>query len=529
MAKTSFFKNYRVYLLTSVAYMGSLLFGYDTGVMGSVLALSSFKKDFGLPTESSGFANAKNAKVSSNVVSLLTAGCFFGAIAAAFLNDRFGRRFTLMGFSVIFLIGAAIQTASSHSIGQIYAGRVIAGLGVGGMSSVTPVFVAENCPPAVRGRITGLFQEFLVIGSTFAYWLNYGVALHIKPSTSQWRIPVAIQLIPGGFLFIGLFFLKESPRWLMKQGRYEEATASLSYMRREDPTNPEIVKEIAEIRASIEEELAATEGVTWKECLKPGNRYRFISAFIIMLWQQFSGTNSIGYYAPQIFQTVGVSKTNSSLFATGVYGTVKVFTTGLFLIIGIDKLGRRKSLLFGAAWMMTMMFILGAVLATHPPTNVNTVSPASIAMVVMIYLYVIGYSASWGPIPWVYLSEIFPTRLRSYGVGLGATTQWLFNFVITEVTPNAVNHIGWRTFLMFGIFCLSMGVWVFFFVKETKGRSLEDMDILFGTVDPEQRAEDIERALQNKIALEEVENAGVEDKMTSVRMENVPAAKEEVK
>lgn len=204
-----------------------------------------------------------------------------------------------MGFSVIFLIGAAIQTASSHSIGQIYAGRVIAGLGVGGMSSVTPVFVAENCPPAVRGRITGLFQEFLVIGSTFAYWLNYGVALHIKPSTSQWRIPVAIQLIPGGFLFIGLFFLKESPRWLMKQGRYEEATASLSYMRREDPTNPEIVKEIAEIRASIEEELAATEGVTWKECLKPGNRYRFISAFIIMLWQQFSGTNSIGYYAPQ--------------------------------------------------------------------------------------------------------------------------------------------------------------------------------------------------------------------------------------
>jgi len=265
--------------------------------MGSVLALASFKKDFGLPPGSSGFASAKNAQVSSNVVSLLTAGCFFGAIAASYLNERYGRRFTLMGFSVIFLIGAIVQTTAKHSIGQIYAGRVVAGLGIGGMSAVTPVFVAENCPPAVRGRITGLFQEFLVVGSTFAYWLNYGVALHIKPSTKQWRIPVAIQLIPGGFLLIGLFFLKESPRWLMKQGRYEEATASLAYMRREDPSHPKIVKEIAEIRAAIEEELAETEGVRWRECLKPGNRLRFVSAFVIMFWQQFTGTNSIGYYA----------------------------------------------------------------------------------------------------------------------------------------------------------------------------------------------------------------------------------------
>jgi sugar porter (SP) family MFS transporter len=480
--------------------------GYDTGVMGSVLALSSFKQDFGLPTDTSGFANSRNAQISSNVVSLLTAGCFFGAIAAAFLNERFGRRFSLMGFAVIFLVGAAVQTGAQHDLGAIYAGRVIAGLGIGGMSSITPVFVAENCPPAVRGRITGLFQEFLVVGVTLAYWLNYGVALHIPVSTKQWRIPVAIQLIPGGLLLIGLFFLRESPRWLMKRGRYDEATACLAYMRREDPASEVIVREIAEIRASIEEELTATEGVTWKECLQPGNRKRFINGFLIMFWQQFSGTNSIGYYAPQIFQTVGISKTNASLFATGIYGVVKVVCTGFFLLFGIDKLGRRKSLLFGAAWMATMMFILGSVLATHPPTDVNTVSPASLGMVVMIYLYVSGYSASWGPIPWVYLSEIFPTRLRAYGVGMGAATQWLFNFCITEITPNAVSNIGWRTFIMFGVFCCAMGVWVFFFVKETKGRSLEEMDILFGAVDAQQRAADVELMLhKNNVYAEHVE------------------------
>jgi MFS family permease len=182
-----------------------------------------------------------------------------------------------------------------------------------------------------------------------------------------------------------------------------------------------------------------------------------------------------------------------------------VATTGIFLFVGIDKLGRRKSLLFGAAWMMVMMFIIGSVLKTHPPVNKNAVSSASIAMVVMIYLYVIGYSASWGPIPWVYLSEIFPTRLRSYGVGMGAATQWLFNFCITELTPSAINHIGWRVFIMFGCFCFGMGLFVFFFIKETKGKTLEEMDILFGVIAEEQRRADVEQVLHKGVLAEELD------------------------
>lgn len=179
--------------------------------------------------------------------------------------------------------------------------------------------------------------------------------------------------------------------------------------------------------------------------------------------------------------------------------------------------------------MMAMMLIIGAVLHTHPPVNEDVVSPASLAMVVMIYLFVIGYSASWGPIPWVYLSEIFPTRLRSYGVGMGAATQWLFNFCITEITPNAINHIGWRTFLMFGIFCASMGVWVFFFIKETKGRSLEDMDILFGSIAEEQRRADVEQVLHKAVLGHELDGEIEKEAPMghSVRMENVELRKEE--
>ncbi|KAI9042779.1 sugar porter family MFS transporter [Aspergillus affinis] len=497
-----FFKNYRVYILTTVAYSGSLLFGYDTGVMGSVLAMDSFKRDFGLPLDSDGFSSSSNAQVSSNVVSLLTAGCFFGAIAAAFLNDRLGRRYSLMVFTMVFLVGAALQVGAHHEIGLIYAGRVVAGLGIGGMSSITPVYVGENAPPETRGRIAGMFQEFLVIGSTFAYWLDYGVALRVPSSTKQWRIPVSIQLIPGGLMLVGLFFLKESPRWLTGKGRHEEALQSLAYIRNESPNEEGVQKEIAEIRASIAEENAATEGLTYKEFLQKSNRNRFLFAFVLMLCQQFSGTNSIGYYAPQIFQTIGLSATNSSLFATGVYGTVKVVATAIFLFIGIDRWGRKNSLLGGSAWMASMMFIIGAVLATNPPDPDKAgegVSKASIAMVVMIYFYVIGYSFSWGPTPWVYMSEIFPTRLRAYGVGLGATSQWLFNFVITEVTPHAIHNTGWRTFLMFGIFCLAMGVFVFFFAKETKGRTLEEMDVLFGVVDEADRRAAVEHTLNKGV------------------------------
>ncbi|KAL4929839.1 sugar porter family MFS transporter [Aspergillus undulatus] len=475
----SLFKNSRVYILTAVAYMGSFLFGYDTGVMGSVLALDSFKEDFNLPTGSTGFASSREAEISSNVVALLTAGCFFGAIAASFANDRYGRKYSLLVLSVIFMVGAAVQTGGKGKIAYMYGGRVIAGFGIGGMSAITPVYVAENCPPNVRGRIAGMFQEFLVIGVTVSYWLCYGVEKNIAPSTKQWRVPIAFQLVPSGLMFIGLWFLKESPRWLMKQGRHAEAAASLAYTRRADPESEEVQLELSDIRASIDEELASTEGVTWREVLLKENRLRFLNAFITMFWQQFSGTNSIGYYAPQLFQTIGVASTDTSLFTTGIYGIVKVVATGIFLMIGIDKIGRKWSLVFGGLWMAAMMFILGAVLVSFPPVDTSSISSASIAMIVMVYLYVIGYSVSWGPVPWVYISEIFPTRLRAYGVGTGSATQWLFNFVVTKFTPSAISNIGWRTFIMFGVFCTAMGIWALICVKETKGRSLEDMDVLF--------------------------------------------------
>ena len=319
--------------------------------MGGLLPFESFKRDFGLPTESSGFTDSKVAEISSNVVSLLTAGCFFGSISAAFANERFGRRYSLMGYSVIFLLGAGLQVGTPKKLSYLYAGRVIAGLGVGGMSSITPVFVAEAAPPDVRGRITGLFQEFLVLGSTIAYWLNYGVERNLPPTDTQWRTPLGVQLIPAGLMIVGLIPLKESPRWLAEKGKNQEALASLAYIRKQSPDSEEVRHELSEIQSSLELEGGLSGRARWKECLKPDIRNRFLLIFALMLCQQLTGTNTIGYYAPQIFQTVGLSGADASLFATGIYGIVKLIFTAISLIFVIDKIGRRWAHVIGGLWM----------------------------------------------------------------------------------------------------------------------------------------------------------------------------------
>lgn len=272
--------------------------------MGGLLPFESFRRDFGIPTGSSGFADGRVAEISSNVVSLLTAGCFFGALSAAIANDRYGRRYSLMAYSVIFLLGAALQTGAPNDLSYLYAGRVIAGLGVGGMSSITPVFVAETAPADVRGRVTGLFQEFLVLGSTIAYWLNYGIERGMPVSSAQWRIPLGVQMIPAVFLFIGLIALKESPRWLVEKGREDQALASLAYIRNMPVDSHEVSREFVEIKTSLDEEEGKVREATWKECLKPGVRNRFALIFALMLCQQLTGTNSIGKYFRNPMQNI---------------------------------------------------------------------------------------------------------------------------------------------------------------------------------------------------------------------------------
>jgi len=271
---------------------------------------------------------------------------------------------------------------------------------------------------------------------------------------------------------------------------------------------------MAEIDAVIEEERVARRGLGIKEAFfGKGNFVRFLIAFFIFFLQQFCGQNSVGYYAPTVFQSIGFTGTSVSLLATGVYGVVKVVATALFIFFAVESLGRKVSLFVSAMGMGVMFFIIGALLKSFPPDpNASEPAPAGKAMAAMLYIYVCFYSLGWGPLPWVYSSDIFPTRTRHYGLAVASASQWLWSkldrffpvegrdpdlhfidFVISYNTPTWITNLGWKIFIMYAAINVgAMGVFSLI-IPETKGHSLEEMDVIFGAVGAEIRRQDIER------------------------------------
>ncbi|KAK9248195.1 general substrate transporter [Lipomyces tetrasporus] len=468
--------NYRLYLTAATACVGGLLFGYDTGFIGSAVQIESFQRDFGL--NSSNMAN-----VTGNIVATLQAGCFFGTIFMAFFTARFGRRWGMAVASLVFNIGAVLQVITTHDINLLYAGRAVSGLGVGAASMLTPTYLSEVAPRRIRGKLGTAYGFSIFFGIMLSYWIDYGCERGLSPEGhDQWRVPMGLQLVPGALLFVGAIVIKESPRWLVKRGNREKALNNLCYMRMAHPEDAELQQEYQDICISIDEELRVSHGATISEMFLPQYRIRVLIGFVIMVAQQFSGTNALTYYAPLLFQKIGLHGTSSSLFATGVYGIVKTVFSMLFLLFLAERAGRRLPMFVGAISMATAMLIIGIVLACKPPAaDASSPSPASIGMIVMVYIFCVAYSMSWGPVPFTYVSEIYPNRIREYCVAMGLATQWAFNYCVSRIVPVAMESIGWRTFLMFGILNASIAVFVFFVVRETSGVALEHMDNLFST------------------------------------------------
>ncbi|KAH8814752.1 sugar transporter [Flagelloscypha sp. PMI_526] len=510
------FQNIRVYWLAFVAYWGILLFGYDTGVGGGVVGNVTFQKYFGMWGADQKTKNQKTIdNLSSNVVSVLQAGAFFGALTSAPVSGKYGRKPTLIIFILIFVVGAiltTVATSPTHGLKLIYAGRVISGFGIGGISAVAPAFVSECSPKEVRGRITGIFQIMVATGVMLSYFVNLGVGLHVK-GTKLWVIPFGVQLIPGGIMAIGLLTIRESPRYLISVGKNEEAIKNMAYLRRRAVDDPVVIEEIAEIEAAVVEEREARANLGLKEAFfGKGNFIRFFIAFFIFFLQQFAGQNSVNYYAPQIFASIGYTGTKNSLLASGVYGIMKVVATTFFIFFGVESLGRRYSLFISAIGMGTFFYIIGAILKTHPPPAASAttvidesqIPPASKAMAGMLYIYVIFYSMGWGPLPWVYCADIFPTRTRHYGLTTASASQWLWNFTISKITPTIKTALGWKMFIMFATINVGAMGTMSLLLPETKGRSLEDMDVIFGSITAEERQAHIEA--QQRVADQEAHN-----------------------
>ncbi|KAI1448907.1 putative MFS sugar transporter [Annulohypoxylon stygium] len=480
--------SFRAWYLVALCCIGSFLFAYDTGVVGGVLTLPSFQNDFRI-------TKANQSNVSSNATSLLQAGAFFSCFFVWPFTARFGRRWSITLASLIFNIGAILQVINTHSLAAFYVARVISGVGVGMATVIIPMYSAEMAPKQIRGQLGSMFQFFFTLGVMTSYWVDYGVSLHLSSTTQQWQIPIGLQLVPGGILGLGMLLMKESTRWLAKSGRRDEAMQSLIWVRGGD--SDEVKEEFAEIIAGIEEEERITEGLTLKEYLLPANRYRFIIVITLQIGVQLTGNTSLAYYAPQIFKAVGAG--DQSLLISGFFGVVKVVSCLFFLLFLVERIGRRGSLIGGAFLMGAYMLIIACLTATHPPVASQSLTSTGAAAVAMVYLEAMSYNISWGPVPWLYMSEIFPSRIREAGVAVGTATQWLFNFVFSQITPHAINNIGWRTFLMFCIFNWALVVYAWLVIKETKGKSLEEMEAVFGSSDTSVDAEKVREHVQDGI------------------------------
>ncbi|KAL5337019.1 general substrate transporter [Aspergillus crustosus] len=474
---------WRVYALACSACFGGMLFGVETGIIGGVLTMAPFQAKYGLDTKS---ATAR-ADLSANIVSTLQAGCFFGALVASYVADKFGRRLGLMTASLVAILGVIMQVAASGHLEAMYIGRLLCGIGVGFASMVNPLYVSENAPRAIRGGLTGIYQLFITIGIMLAFWINYGAVQHIT-GPSQYLVPLAMQGLPAILLFVGMFLCNESPRWLAKQDRWEETRAVLSRIRNLPPNHPYVEAEFQDIARQLEYERQLSGGSSFIDLLRemwliPSNRKRALISIFLMVCQQMTGTNAINYYAPQIFENLGITGSSNGLFATGVYGITKVVGCAVFLVFVADSLGRRWSLLWTSIAQGLAMLYIGLYVRISPPQEGQPVIPAGYVALVCIFLFAVVFQFGWGPVCWIYVSEIPTIRLRSLNVSFAAATQWLFNFVVARAVPTMLATVGangYGAYLIFSCFCFSMSIFVWFFVPETKGLSLEKMDELFG-------------------------------------------------
>ncbi|KAL0265026.1 hypothetical protein SLS55_000983 [Diplodia seriata] len=480
--------NWRVYACACIASFASCTIGYDSAFIGTTLSLPSFVDEFKFEDMSKDHL----ALVKANIVSVYQAGAFFGSLFAYISSYFFGRRISLQLFSLIFIVGAGMMLGANgdRGLGLIIGGRVLAGVGVGGASNMTPIYISELAPPAVRGRLVGIYEAGWQIGGLVGFWINYGLSETMAPSHTQWLIPFAVQLIPAGLLLFGSVWIRESPRWLFQKGRREEAMKNLCWIRNLPADDLYMVEEVAYIDAQLEETRSSIGLGFWKPFQAVGRsrkvQWRFFLGGMLFMWQNSSGINAINYYSPTVFKSIGLNGTNAAFLTTGIFGVVKTTVTFIWLFFLVEQLGRRKLLMIGAIGGSGCMWFIGAYIkiagvnsSSATANSGKGLSGGGIAAIFFFYLWTAFYTPSWNGVPWIYNSEMFDGNTRSLGQASAAANNWFWNFIISRFTPQMFLTMEYGVYLFFASLMLLSAVFVYFLLPETKGVPLEAMDRLF--------------------------------------------------
>ncbi|WP_235893500.1 sugar porter family MFS transporter [Litoribacter populi] len=431
-----------------VAALGGLLFGYDTAVIAGAIGYLQVK--FNLSPAMVGWA-----------ASSAIWGCIVGAMFAGYLSDRIGRKKMLIITAFLFA-ASAIGSAIPNSLTQFFIARFIGGLGVGAASMLSPLYISEIAPSRIRGTLVSLYQLAIVVGINLVYFINMRIAVQNPESWNVeygWRYMLGSETIPAVIFMALLFLVPESPRWLVKNKREKEAFTIL-----EKVNGPEKARQVLD---EIKEALSMESG-TVRELFKPGFRIALVVGVVLALFSQITGINAIIYYAPEIFKSVGFA-TDSAFSQTIFIGVVNTLFTFVALWL-IDKAGRKSLLLWGVSGMILCLFAVGICFHFQ-----FTDGPW---LLIFILGFIACFATSLGPVPWVIISEIFPTKTRGVAMSFCTVILWIGVVLITQMTPVLLENIGGAfTFWVFMVNAIILLIFTYKMIPETKQRTLEEIEL----------------------------------------------------
>ena len=430
-----------VVFVAIVAAIGGLLFGFDTAIIAG--ATRYLKDQFALSSLQEGWA-----------VSVVLIGCMFGAGLAGSISDRIGRKRFLLISAVLFLF-SALGCALPRNIAEFVIFRFIGGLGIGSASLLSPLYIAEISPARIRGALVSVNQMAIVTGILLAYFVNW---IFAGAGPSNWRWMFATGALPAVVFFFLLFRVPESPRWLVKKDRGTEALTVLTSI-------SSVEAAAAEIR-NIKETISLEKG-SLAELFQPGFRQALVIAVVLAIFQQITGINSVLYYAPRIFERAGFERV-SAIGQSTIVGLVNILFTGVAIVL-VDRVGRKPLLLTAAGGMGISLVLLGLAF------KLQVLSGSLILLIIL--LYIAFFAVAMGPIVWVVMSEIFPTRMRGSAMAIATVILWVSDFAVTLTFPVIADTLNESTaFWLYAVMCAADFVFMLFVLPETKGKTLEEIE-----------------------------------------------------
>ncbi|KAK1146207.1 hypothetical protein N8T08_003297 [Aspergillus melleus] len=481
------------------ASLGGLVYGYNQGMFAQILTMRSFID------ATQGYAE-KPSTAQGMLTAILELGAWLGTLINGYLADAVGRRVTVVIAVVIFCVGVIVQACTVNP-DYVYAGRFVTGLGVGNLSMIVPLYNAELAPPEIRGSLVAVQQLAITFGIMTSFWIGYGTnyigGTGEGQSIAAWEIPVCIQILPALVLAVGMMmFMPQSPRHLMNQGREEECLSTLARLRDASVDDISVRIEFLEIKAlrMFEVETAAKKYPQYQD---GSFKSRFMIgvkdyASLITDKSLFKRT-SVAYQLLCIFKELQLGGNTTSLLATGVAGIFEfVFT--IPAVLWVDNIGRKKILIAGGIGMAVCHFIVAGIIGSYQGDFDNHKAAGWVA-VVFVWIFIINFAYSWGPVAWIVTSEVFPLSMRAKGVSIGGSSNWLNNFAVGLSTSPFIDASSYGTFIFFGCVTTIGVLYVWFLVPETKGRTLEEMDELFGSGAMAMEDEALKRRIEHEIGL----------------------------